>query len=156
MAAFHLALEEGADGIEIDVQFSRDSQVVVIHDEYLNRLAGSHVYVKDLDYADLAKLNVAHHWNHAAEFHRMPLLSEVLDLLKGTGVVLNIELKNSVFLQFGLEEAVVALVLERAMADQIVYSSFNHYSIKHLADMGYGAACGLLFSEMMAEPWDYA
>ncbi len=156
MAAFRLAMEEGADGIEIDVQFSRDKQVVVIHDEFLSRLTGFPQSVRDLDYADLAKLNAANHWKGGSEQHRIPLLSEVLDLLKGTNMVLNIELKNSIFLQPGLEESVLSLVKERSMEDQIIYSSFNHYSMKYMADMGYGSSCGLLYGDMMVDPWDYA
>lgn len=156
MAAFELAIQEGADGIEIDVQFSRDKQVVVIHDESLQRLAGVQGFVKDLDYADLAKLNVAHHWHNGTVHHRMPLLGEVLDLVKTTDLVLNIELKNSMFLQPGLEDAVVALVREREIYDQVIYSSFNHYSIQYLVELGFGDACGLLFSEMIVDPWDYA
>lgn len=156
MAAFRQAIEDGSDGMEIDVQYTKDKQVVVVHDEYLKRLAGLDAFVQDLDYAALSELNIAHHWKGGQVVQRMPLLSEVLDLITSTSIVLNIELKNSSYLMPGLEDAVLALVKDRGLEDQVIYSSFNHYSMKYLADKGLGDKCGLLYSEMMVEPWVYA
>lgn len=156
MAAFEQAIRDGADGIEIDVQFSKDKQVVVVHDEFLKRLAGVEALVQDLDYSELEQLNIAKHWQDGRTIHRMPLLTEVLDLLKPTDLMLNIELKNSTYMQPGLEAAVLALVKERQLEDQIIYSSFNHYSMQLIAAEGFGPNCGLLYSEMIVEPWNYA
>lgn len=156
MAAFRLAVADGADGIEIDVQFTKDLEIVVIHDEFLDRLTGVSGIVPQMTYEELMGLNVAYHRQDLGEVHQIPRLKEVLELLRGTDVVLNIELKNSTFLMPGLEEAVVSLVSEYEMTEQVIYSSFNHYSIKTLVDMGYGQVSGLLFGAMWIEPWTYA
>ena len=156
MAAFHQALADKADGIEIDVQLTKDGQVVVIHDEFLHRLTGEQCLVHEWTYDDLSKLDAAWHRKDIQEVHHIPLLSEVLDFLMETDLVLNIELKNSTYLQPGLEDEVLKLVRERKLEKQIVYSSFNHYSMKYMLDMDCGSDIGLLYSEMIVKPWDYA
>lgn len=156
MAAFEQAIRDQADGIEIDVQFTKDGQVVVVHDEHLKRLAGVDRRVQELGYDEIRHFNIAHHWKDCASFHRIPLLSEVLDLLKPTDMVLNVELKNSTYLMPGLEEACIDLVKASGLEEQVLYSSFNHYSMRKMADLGYGAQSGLLYAEMLVEPWLYA
>ena len=57
LAAFELALEQGADGIELDVKLSADGQVIVIHDATVDRTTGAHGRVKDMSLAELRSLD---------------------------------------------------------------------------------------------------
>lgn len=155
LPAFELALAQGAHGIELDVQLTRDDRVVVIHDETLERTTDGHGWVADHSFADLAHLDAgAGHDKFAGT--RIPELSQVLELIRGTDVVLNIELKNSRMPYKGLEERVVQLVAEHQVSGQVVVSSFNHYSLRHMLGLQSGLPLGALYSEPLWKPWQYA
>lgn len=155
LPAFDLALEQGADGFELDVQLTRDDEVVVIHDETLERTTDGNGWVADHSLADLKKLDASYgHERHAGT--RIPTLGEVFDLVRDTVTMVNIELKNSRMAYKGLEERVLALVEEHDMAHRVVLSSFNHYSLRHLVGLGSQLPLGALYSEPLWKPWQYA
>lgn len=155
MAAFRLAVEEGADGIELDVQLSADKRVVVIHDETLDRTTSGTGPVYSQPWEELRKLDAS----FGQETYRgesIPLLSQVLELLAPTRLELNIELKNGIVPYDGMEEAVVRMVREYGMEKRIVLSSFNHYSIARLAGMAPDMETAVLYGEGLYRPWEYA
>lgn len=86
LKAFELAAEAGY-GIELDVQLSKDGQVVVFHDDTLNRVCGVDARVDELDYAELKELRLLD------TSERIPLFSEVLAAIRGRGPLI-VELKN--------------------------------------------------------------
>ena len=55
--AFRKAVEMGADGIELDVQMTKDGELVVIHDETIDRVSNGKGWVKDYTYEELKKFN---------------------------------------------------------------------------------------------------
>ncbi|HSN10817.1 MAG TPA: glycerophosphodiester phosphodiesterase [Propionibacteriaceae bacterium] len=155
LAAFRLAHELGADGVELDVQLTSDGQVVVIHDETLDRTTTGKGQVALRTLAELRDLDASYGLqDYAGE--RIPVLEEVLELLGPTGMTVNIELKNSVEAYPGLEDAVVSLVESAGVADRVIYSTFNHISATTLARSFQPSRVGLLFSDILAEPWSYA
>lgn len=155
LPAFELALEQGADAFEFDVQLTRDDEVVVIHDETLERTTDGNGWVADHSLEDLRKLDASFgHEKFAGA--RIPTLVEVFELVRDTGTTLNIELKNSRMAYKGLEERVLALVEAHDMAHRVVVSSFNHYSLRHLVGLGTQVALGALYSEPLWKPWQYA
>ncbi|KZZ84904.1 glycerophosphodiester phosphodiesterase [Bacillus sp. SJS] len=137
MLAFRKAIEAGASGIELDVQMSKDGELVVIHDERIDRTTDRVGYVKDMTYKELRNAD-AGSWFHPS-FHneRIPHLEEVLDLLleDQSGTVLNIELKNDVFDYPGLEEKAMRMAEEKNLAGRIVFSSFNKASVKRMKQL---------------------
>ncbi len=155
MRAFALACDMKAHGVELDVQLTRDRQVVVIHDETTDRVTGVKGRVAEMTYAELAKLSVINAVD-GRETDRIPLLKDVLALLKERGLEVNIELKNSVLPYEGMEEIVMQLVEEAGMKEHTIYSSFNHYSLAVVKSIDRSAKCGLLYSCMLYEPWRYA
>ena len=86
LEAFRLAAREGY-GIELDVQLSRDGQVVVFHDDTLERVCGVKARVDELDYAELSQLSLC------GTEQRIPLFSQVLAEVRGRGPLI-VELKN--------------------------------------------------------------
>lgn len=86
LIAFKAALEEGY-AIELDVQLSKDDQIVVFHDYSLKRMCNLDKKVNELDYKELKKLKL----NQTNE--RIPLLKDVLKLVDGK-IPLLIEIKN--------------------------------------------------------------
>lgn len=84
LPAFTHAIERGADGVELDVQLSRDGEVVVFHDEDLERLAGRHERVDHLGWEELSRVPL--------RGGKIPRLLELLALWP-TDRWLNVELK---------------------------------------------------------------
>lgn len=155
LEAFALAIEMGADGIELDVHLSKDGELMVIHDETVDRTTNGHGQVKDFTCGQLQKLDASNGMEgfpHA----RIPTLAEVYDLLKGTRLWVNVELKTDANFYPGIEEKCIALAKEKGMEERIVYSSFNHYSIANVLKLAPSAKTGLLYMSGLYEPWHYA
>lgn len=156
MAAFTKALELGAAGIETDVQMTKDGRLVLIHDETVKRTTGAEGFVKDYTYEEISKLDAGTWFGSAFEGERIPLLEELLELTQDRDTIVNIELKNTSVPYPGLEEKVIEAVNRFKMADRIVISSFNHYSLVHCKRIDPDIRTGILYMEGLYEPWEYA
>ena len=86
MPAFRLAAHEGY-GIELDVQLSKDGEVVVFHDDTLDRICGVHSRVDELSFGELSRLRLC------GTEEGIPLLSDVLKSIRGCEALI-VELKN--------------------------------------------------------------
>ncbi len=129
MLAFEKAVAAGADGLEIDVRFDRDKNVVVFHDEELDRLAGRPGKLAELSATDRAALRV--------QGERVPLLVEVLETFD---IELDIEIKVDRAGRMGdLVEAVAKVIKDSRRVDQVLVSSFDPFSLvqfhRHLPDI---------------------
>lgn len=155
LPAFERAVEQGADGVELDVQLTADGIMVVIHDETLDRTTNGSGLVAVRTLAELQCLDASAGMPGFAGT-RIPTLNEVLDLLVPTGVMINIELKNSCEEYPGLERQVLEAVTSSGAADQVVLSTFNHYSLKALQELGATSELGMLYSDPLYNPWSYA
>lgn len=153
LPSFRTALDAGVDGVEFDVQLSGDGVPVVIHDETLDRTTSGHGPVASLTAAELGSLDATA--GRPGFTGGVPTLAEVLDLLAPANVTINIELKNSIVEYPGLEQKVVAEVESRGLADRVVYSSFNHYSLMLLASLGVTSQIAVLIGDPLWRPWEY-
>ena len=155
LEAFELAAKLGADGVELDVQIARDGELVVAHDETIERVSEGEGLICEQTTTQLKKL----HFNRThPEFEHatIPTLREVCELLKPTGLWINMELKNSRIFYENLEEKCAKLVYETGMEGRVFYSSFNHHSMRRMKQIDAGYTCGLLYEATMIEPWQYA
>lgn len=155
LPAFELAISQGADGVELDVQLSADGSLVVIHDETLDRTTSGTGKVADLTLAELKALD-AGSWRPGFAGVRIPTLSEALDLLAPTALTVNIELKNSEEPYPGMEEKVLAAVKAFNLEHRVVLSSFNHYSLHRLAALGAVSELAAIYTDPLFRPWRYA
>lgn len=135
------------EGIELDVQMSKDGELVVIHDERVDRTTEGVGYVRDYTLCELKKLHI---YAGAAPGQSILTMEEVLDLTaerRKAGMKLNIELKNSVWPYTGMEEKLVDLVHQKCTSDtaaNIVYSSFYALSLERLRRLDPKAETGIL------------
>ena len=155
LPAFELAYALGADGIELDVQLSRDGVPVVIHDERIDRVSNGTGYVCDHTLDELKGFHVNQHFPEYGSV-TIPTLAEVYDLVKGMDLLINLELKNSEIFYEGLEEKVLRLAEEKGLEDRILYSSFNHYSMRKIRKLSPSARTALLYSEGFMDIGEYA
>lgn len=156
MAAFEKALQMGAGGIELDVQLSSDGQLVVVHDEKLDRTSNGKGWVKDYTLEELKALDFGS-WSSAGfAGEKIPLLEEVMDLLKQKDILLNIEIKTGIVLYPGIEEKTAGMIMKYNMQDRIIVSSFNHYSLVEIKKIRPVIKTGVLYMAGLYEPWRYA
>ena len=123
IAAIQLAIDDGADWVEIDVQETVDGEVVVLHDSDFMKLSGNPLKIWDAQFEQLAEIDIGSWFDPKFNAERTPTLEEVLRLCKGrAGVV--IELKY-----YGhderLEERVVEIVEQLQMADEVMVMSLK-------------------------------
>lgn len=155
LEAFDIAVKQKADGIELDVQFSKDGELVVIHDETIDRVTNGTGYVKDYNLKELKQFNAAKLFPHYG-FSEIPALEEVYGLLKKTDLTINVELKTGIIFYEGIEEKLLNLAKKMNMEDRIIYSSFNHYSLLNLRKLNKDVKIGILVSDIYVDVADYA
>jgi glycerophosphoryl diester phosphodiesterase len=156
MSAFQEAEKCGADGIELDVQLTKDDEVVVIHDEKVDRTTNGTGFVKDYTLSELKKLDANYIFKKQNVKVRIPTLKEVFDWLTGNDLICNIEIKSHEFQQFHLEEKVIDFIRRYGFEERVILSSFNHYSIVHCYRLAPDVEIALLYSYGIYLPWVYA
>lgn len=156
MMAFTEGAKAGADGLELDVQMTKDGELVVIHDEKVDRTTDGIGLVKDYYGKELRKLDAGSHHHATVMKEAIPFLEEVLEWLSGTDLICNIELKNSIVPYKGMEEKVISMVNKYRLNNKIILSSFNHYSIVHSHRLAPDIEIAPLLSEGLYMPWIYA
>lgn len=155
LEAFRLAMEQGADGMELDVHLTKDGEVVVIHDETLDRTSNGHGNVRDYTLEELKKFSFH---NHMEKYQgvQIPTLKEALNLVKNSRIKVNIELKTGIYWYEGIEEKTMDIVKTMGMEDRVIYSSFNHYSIQKVLEQNSDAETAYLFSDVPLNMEKYA
>lgn len=146
LAAFQKAIELGADGIELDIQLTRDGTIVVCHDETIDRTSNGTGFVKDYTLQQLRQFNF-NKTHPEVEHADIPTMEEVFQLIEPTNLTINIELKTGVFDYKGMEEQICSMTHRFGMEDRVIYSSFNHYSIKRIQQIDPEAHTAFLYSD---------
>ena len=155
LEAFELAAKMGAAGVELDVHFCKSGEVVVAHDEKVDRVSDGEGYIKDMTLKELKAL----HFNRIhPEYQnaRIPTLEEVYALLKPAGLLVNVELKTGSIDYTGIEQACVDIATRMGMTQKVLYSSFNHRSLGIVKNIDASLPCGILYDTVMFKPWEYA
>ena len=148
LPAFAAALEMGAAGIELDVQCSKDGQLVVIHDFEVDKTTNGHGPVSDLTAAELAALDAGSHFGPEFAGVGVPTLDQVLDLV-GDRCVVNIEVKSQDLSGGNQVEPLVELLRACKLGDRVIVSSFNPMTLLKIGRKERSIALGLLYSAKM-------
>ena len=148
LESFAAAVEEKADGIELDIHLTRDREIVVIHDERLDRTSNGRGFVKDYTLAELKKLDFSKGTRFGEERpYQIPTLREVFELIRPTDLTINIELKTNVFPYLGITKMALDMASEYGMSDRVCYSSFNKVTIEKIHLLDPKAKAGFLYGE---------
>ena len=110
MLAFQKALESGCDGIELDVQLTKDGEVVIIHDEYLDDLTDFTGNVRDYTLGELKSCNAGGKWQETYGFQPIPTFEEYCEWASGNSLITNVEIKSSVYYYEELEKKTMELI----------------------------------------------
>jgi len=151
MAAFHLALEQGADSIELDVHLSSDLVPVVIHDHALDRTTDGTGLVGEHSLAELKRLDAGRWFGDSFAGERIPSLEEVLRWARGR-VPLHIEIKNNPIRYPDIAPRIVGTVEQLDMVEEVEVFSFDHTVVRDVKRMCPGLATGVCYA---ADPVDH-
>jgi glycerophosphoryl diester phosphodiesterase len=136
LAAFRLAVEQGADGVELDVRLSADRHLIVIHDASVSHTTSGRGWVANLALNGLQGLDAGHG-------EKIPTLDEVFETL-GKQFFINVELKPLLRHTKCLAEKVAHTIQRHQMQDSVICSSFSPPALKALAQYASEIPRGLL------------
>jgi len=124
LAAFDLAYRQGAEAIELDAKLSADEQVVVIHDQTVDRTTQGSGRVKEMCLVQLKELDAGSHFDVSFKGEPIPTLDEVFAAF-GHLLFINVELTNYTSLLDPLPYKVAELVKRHKLSQRVMFSSFN-------------------------------
>ncbi len=155
MAAFELAIEQGAHGIETDVHLTRDGKIVITHDPVLGRTIPAKGSLKDYTLEELKEFGCGAWFGPEFAGEKIPELKDLLNLIKDRDIRLNIEIKLGGPYYEGLEAKLAGELAGWDMDERIIISSFNHYSLLLMEKHRPSLDRGFLTASMLIDSWDY-
>lgn len=158
MISFKEAARVGADGIELDIQMTKDGVIVVIHDETVKRTTNGKYkgWVKDYTLKQIKKMDVSYKFKDKYGICEIPTLEEVFDWAKSNQLLINVEFKTGLVSYKDIEEKTLKMIGDYGLENRIVLSSFNHYSLVKCRRISSTIDLAILYMEGLYEPWDYA
>ncbi|MDM5246187.1 glycerophosphodiester phosphodiesterase [Lysinibacillus sp. G4S2] len=151
IAAFVAASKLPITGIELDVHLTADRELVVIHDEMIDRTSNGSGYVKDYTLQELRAFDFGSWFSSEFEDESIPTLGDILELFAGTNHRINIELKTDIFPYNGIEALVIKEVAAYQMTERVIISSFNHESIQIVSQRAPYIEKAALFAEILVD-----
>ncbi len=146
LTAFNMALEMGADGVELDVTLTKDGVPVIIHDDAVDRTTDGHGPIQQMTLAEVKCLDAGSKFDSKFAGERIPTLAEALKTVGERGIV-NIELKGTSVKDDGLEKAVLPVIEDCGMAERVIISSFNPFALSRMAALDPRLPRGLLYAD---------
>ncbi|MCB8983714.1 MAG: hypothetical protein H6659_07825 [Ardenticatenaceae bacterium] len=151
MLAFQSARDGGADILELDVQLTSDNQVVVFHDVSLELKTGVPGTISMHSAEFLRGLDVGRYFGATYVGARMPFLDEVLAWAKGC-IPLMIELKHGPVFNPALDAAVVGLIADHRMEEEVVLISADQFALQRVKQLNPHLATSFIFSGRLINP----
>lgn len=152
IAAFTKAVAIGADAIEFDVKLCADEQVIVLHDQTVDRTTNGSGKISDLSFSTLRSLDAGRWFSEEYKSEQIPTLEEVFEEV-GKKLYMNIELTNYRTPGDGLVDKVAELVKKHGMQDRIIFSSFYAMNLRKARRLLPGVICGLLTYPGLLGSW---
>lgn len=128
MAAFRKAVELSADGIEFDVKCTKDGQMIIIHDQTLDRTTDGNGRVVEKTYDELKEFDAGSFFSSDFHEEKIPLLQDVLEEFSKK-LLINIELTNYASISDGLAQKAALLVKKMGIEKSVIFSSFHPYNL---------------------------
>ena len=145
MLAFKAAIDGNFDGVETDVQLTKDNRLVLIHDEKIDRTSNGKGYVKDYTYDQLCQFNFNYRFDGIEA--KIPLLEELLDYCIDKDVILNIEIKTDKIQYPNIERMTYMMIKEKGLLDRVMFSSFHLESLLNLRELDDSIYLGYLYED---------
>lgn len=134
LAALRAAIGEKADGVEIDVRMTKDGEVILMHDNSLQRTAGIDAYVSQLTYNELSNIDVGSRFSPSYQGEHIPTLIEALELCKNE-MTLMIEVKGGQYDEYDIAQKIVSDIEEMDMSQDVIVASFNQNVLREVKEL---------------------
>ncbi|MDR0314675.1 MAG: hypothetical protein LBH71_01830 [Oscillospiraceae bacterium] len=144
--AFTQAFKASADGIEFDVQLTKDKEIVVCHDNSVNRTSNGKGNIKDMTLKELRELDFGEKFDEKYKGTKIPTLKEVLDISRGFKMI-NIELKAQGGGDLDLAQRVLFEVRYNKYDNYTVYSSFDLNLVKEMKRQDSNCVTAFIYSQ---------
>lgn len=155
LPAFQVAIDRGLDGVELDVQLTKDGQVVVMHDQRLQRTTNGQGWLKDHTLEELNRLDAGAWFGEDYRNTRIPRFEQVLELLPAR-MWLNVEIKNGPIYYPELVPKTLALLARYDRLENSVVSSFDHGALAECQRLNPDVLRAPLYHARLMEPWQLA
>ena len=155
LSAFRKSLELGVDGVELDIHRCKSGELIVCHDEDLERTTNGAGFIADKTLDELKKLDAGSWYDKNFVGERLPTLDEVLKLVQGKTEI-NIEIKNGFKAYPGIEDDLLKLLETYPYSDKIVISSFDHHCLLNIHKKTDKYRLAVLVDGLMVDLPDYA
>ncbi len=146
LAAFERAIQVGVDAVELDVRSTRDGALVVFHDPLLDRTTDREGPVHEMSLEQVREADAGGWFGPEFVGQKVPILAEVLDLMRRRALVV-IEIKAD-----HLAEAVLRVVDDLVVADQVVIQSFSSETLRRVKAIDPAAPTALLVGNLPTSP----
>lgn len=143
IAAFELAVEQGADAIELDAKLSADGKVVVIHDQTVDRTTNGTGRVNKLTLSEMKEFDAGSFFDSKFSTERIPTLDEVFEIV-GRRIFINVELTNYASQNDELVPLVAEIVKRHGIQNNILFSSFAPANLRRARQLLPEVPVGLL------------
>lgn len=163
MEAFQMAIEMGADAIELDVQLTKDEQLVIFHDNKMQRTArwadGTPVtgQVREYTLEQIQQMEVGSWKSEEYKGAKIPTMEQVYQWMQQNEAEVNIEIKVP---DGGYRKMLTEKTLEMAKAygveERLIISSFCHPALVDSHSQSPAIPTGILYSETLYRPEEYA
>lgn len=151
LASIELAIEQGCQGIETDLQLTKDGEIVVFHDWSVERTTNGQGEIKDLTLEELSTLDLGSWFSQEFKNEKILTLESLLNIIP-ENLLLNLEVKSRSFDNRGIEEEVVKILEKNNRLKNIVVSSFNHKSLKRIQKLNSELKLGILYEAYFINP----
>ncbi len=143
LAAFELAVQQGAQAIEFDAKLSADGHVIAIHDQRVDRTTDGSGKVAEMPLSAMRELDAGSSFSDKFRGERIPTLDEIFEAV-GKRVLINVELTNYATPFDALVPKVVELVKRHALEKRVLFSSFLPHNLQRARRLLPEAPRGLL------------
>ncbi len=151
MAALKAGLTGGADILELDVQLTKDKQVVLYHDTELYPTTGVHGWIGDFKADYLQTLDMGSWFDAQFAGEQMPLFSDVLAWAKGH-TPLMVELKHGPAFVPELDTATIRLIEDFGMEDEVVIISFDQFALERVKKLNKNITTSFIYIARVRNP----
>lgn len=155
LIAFEEAAKMDVWGVEFDVHLTKDLELVVIHDESIDRTSNGTGFIKDLTLEQLRTFDFGSWFDPQFAGEKIPTLAEVLAVYKNTTHQINIEIKSDIFEYEGTEALIANVIHALEFEDRVIISSFNHETIARFQQIMPNVKTALLFASLVTNLEDY-
>jgi glycerophosphoryl diester phosphodiesterase len=152
LAAFELAVEQMADAIELDAKRCASGEIIVFHDQTIDRTTNGSGKVLEMPFDMLKQLDAGSWFNNQFKGEAIPTLGDVFEAV-GKKIIINVELTNYATPRDDLPEKVVDLVIKHGLQKSVLFSSFNPLALRKAHKLLPDIPLGLLALPGLSGAW---